>query len=294
MARITKAITRTGSIVVMAINSTDIVSQMEQIHKTSAVTTAALGRLLTACSIMGSNLKGENETITIRFQGNGPSGSLIAVSDSMGNVRGYVSNPVVEIPLKENGKLDVAGAVGTSGTISIIKDLGLKEPQVGQVEIISGEIAEDLTNYFATSEQIPTACALGVLVNSDLSVSYAGGFIAQLLPGAIDEDIDILEQNIQKLKSVTSMLQENYSTEQICREILDGMEVEIMDEFDVEYKCNCSLDRVERALISIGSDELTKIINEDHQASVHCDFCGKDYNFDENHLKKLYNSASKK
>ena len=206
MDKLVRCISTDGTLVIMAAETTDMVEKSQQIHKTSAVTSAALGRLLTASSLMGSMLKGETESITLRINGGGPSGTVIAVSDSFGNARGYVQNPVVEIPLNEKGKLDVAGAVGTDGSLTVIKDLNLKEPYVGQIPLVSGEIAEDITSYYAISEQIPSVCALGVLVNPDLSIKAAGGFIIQLLPTALDDTIDAVERCISGIPSVTSML----------------------------------------------------------------------------------------
>lgn len=293
MGTITKAIAFDGSVMVMAIDSTDISRKAEYVHRTSAVTTAALGRLLSAASLMGSCLKGENESITIRMKGDGPAGAVIAVSDSIGNVKGYVQNSIVELPLNPYGKLDVAGAVGKEGTLSVIKDLGLKEPQMGQIPIVSGEIAEDITYYYAQSEQVPTVCALGVLVNKDLSVICSGGFIAQLLPGADEEVITKLEENINKLDSVTNMMQSGLNQKDICMKVLEGFEPQILDEFEVSYKCDCTRGRVEKALISMGKEELNTILEEDKQAEVGCDFCGKKYRFNEEELTKLYNDATK-
>ena len=293
MGTITKAIASDGSVMVMAIDSTDIARRMEYIHKTSAVTTAALGRLLSAASLMGSTLKGDRETLTIRMKGDGPAGAVIAVADSIGNVKGYVENSIVEIPLNQYGKLDVAGAVGKEGFVSVTKDLGLKEPQIGQVPIVSGEIAEDITYYYAQSEQTPTVCALGVLVNTDLTVICSGGFIAQLLPGADEDVIARLEENINKLDSITNMMQNGMTQKDICMKVLEGFEPQVLDEFQVAYKCDCSRERVEKALISMGKQELRTIIDEDKQAEVGCDFCGKRYRFNEEELTKLYNEATR-
>ena len=206
MGKIVRYITKDGSAFVIATDSTDVISKMEQIHKTSATVTAALGRLATAASMMGDMLKNKDDSITVRINGGGPCGDMIAVSDYNGNVRAYVQNKIVEIPLNDSGKLDVKGAVGTNGTLYVIKDIGMREPYVGQTPIVSGEIAEDITNYFATSEQTPSVCALGVLVNPDLTVKKAGGFIIQLLPGCDDSIIDIIENNVKNIPSVTTML----------------------------------------------------------------------------------------
>jgi molecular chaperone Hsp33 len=287
MSRITRAITSDGSIIAFGIDSKTIVERAAQIHKTTPVMTAALGRLLTAASMMGVMLKEIDSTITVRICGDGPAGRLIAVSDSNGNVRGYAQNPYVDLPLNSQGKLDVSGAVGKHGTIYVSKDLNLKEPYNGQTPLISGEIAEDITGYFAKSEQIPTACALGVLVDTDLSVKAAGGFIIQLLPFAEDAVIDKLENNLKKIKPVSAMLDSGMDVQTMLRTVLDGFEVEIMDENDVEYKCTCSKERVKNVLASLGSKELQKIIDEQGSAQITCQFCDKVYNISKSELQAL-------
>ena len=290
MATLVRSISQNGSVTCTAIDSTDIAAKAEQIHKTSATVTAALGRLLTAASLMGVMLKKAENSITLRLRGDGPAGFLIAVTDGLGNVE----NPVVEIPLNGLGKLDVAGAVGRSGSLSVVKDLGLKDPYVGQVPIVSGEIAEDITHYYAVSEQTPTVCALGVLVNPDLTVKAAGGFLAQLLPGASEEDIDRLEQNIGKLSSVTQLLTGGASVEDICRMVLEGFSPQILETVQTEYRCSCSRQRVERALISIGKKDLQQMMAEEETVEVNCHFCGKKYHFDQEDLKALLKKAEKK
>lgn len=287
MANLIRCITSDGAVMATAVDSTDIVARAEQLHKTSAVVTAALGRLLTAASMMGNMLKGKNDTLTIKIEGDGPSGSLVAAADSEGNVRGYVMNPVVEIPLKENGKLDVSGAVGTQGSMYVIKDLGLKEPYNGFVPLVSGEIAEDITAYYATSEQIPTVCALGVLVNPDLTVKKAGGYIIQLLPGADDSTIDRLEENVRRAKPVTAMLESGMNIEQIVKEMLSGFETEVLYTEAPEYKCNCSRQRVEKTLVSLGEKELTEMADEMPEVEVKCHFCNNKYVFTEKEIKNL-------
>ena len=289
MGKIIRAIAEDGSVMVCAIDSTDIINKAEQIHQTSAVITAALGRLLTAASMMGAMLKGEQDSLTLRMAGDGPAGSVIAVSDSKGNVRGYVGNSVVEIPLNNKEKLDVAGAVGSNGTLYVIKDIGLREPYVGQVPIISGEIAEDITNYFAVSEQTPTVCALGVLVNPDLTIKSAGGFIAQLLPGADDESITKLENNINKIDAVTKMIADGKTPEEISTIVLDGFHPQILDTMEVDYICRCSKDKYKKALAAIGREELTDIIEKDKQAEVVCHFCNKRYQFNKHELQNILN-----
>ncbi|MBE6766311.1 MAG: Hsp33 family molecular chaperone HslO [Ruminococcaceae bacterium] len=287
MGKIIRCITNDGTVMAVGIDSTDIVNEAVRIHETSAVVSAALGRLLTAASMMGDMLKGKDNSITLRLAGDGPAGSLIAVSDFEGNVRGYVQNPIVEIPLNNNGKLDVAGAVGKSGTLYVIKDVGLKEPYNGSVPIISGEIAEDITAYYAISEQIPTVCALGVLVNPDLTVKAAGGYIIQLLPTADDGIIDRVEKSIEGIAPVTKMLDSGMSIEQIIKTALKDFEVEVLDEGEAEYKCNCSRERVERALISTGREELESMAKELPEIEVNCHFCDKKYVFSPQEILNL-------
>ncbi len=287
MARIVRTISHDASVVATAIDATDIVAEIEKIHKTSAVVTAALGRLTIAASLIGNGLKGADDSVTIRMDGGGATGCLIAVSDSHGNVKSYVSNPIVEIPLNKYDKLDVAGAVGKEGRISVVKDLGLKEPYVGQVPIVSGEIAEDIANYFAVSEQIPTVCGLGVLVNPDLTVRAAGGYLIQLLPFADESCIDKLEANVNTLQPVTAMLDSGMKAEDIAKRVLEGLEPDLLDEFDVYYKCDCNKSRVEKALISLGKEELNKMAEEEEKIEVCCHFCDKKYNFTRDEIVKL-------
>lgn len=289
MGRVLRAISENGGVVMTAIDSTDVVARAEQIHESSAVVTAALGRLLTAASIMGCGLKGKEQSVTLRLSGGGPAGNVIAVSDAWGNVRGTVSQPVVELPLNPYGKLDVGGAVGRDGTLTVIRDTGMKDPYVGSVPLVSGEVAEDVTAYYAASEQVPTVCALGVLVNPDLTVRAAGGFLVQLLPGALEEEIEQLEGNLKELPSVTQMLEGGMSLEQIIERVLDGFAPNILDEFPVEYRCNCSRQRVEKALLSLGNEELQEMIDEGEPVEVCCHFCERKYNFTQEELKNLKN-----
>ncbi|WRS28256.1 Hsp33 family molecular chaperone HslO [Oscillospiraceae bacterium MB08-C2-2] len=287
MATIIKTISADGGVVCQAMDSTDIVFRAEQLHRTSAVVTAALGRLLTAASMMGTMLYHEDDSITLRLKGDGPSGSVIAVSDSQGNVRGYVENPIVELPLNQYGKLDVAGAVGKNGLLYVLKDLGMKEPYIGQTPIVSGEIAEDITHYYATSEQTPTVCGLGVLVNTDLTVLNAGGFLVQLLPGATDETIAQLEANVGKLPSVTQMLSSGMTPHDIAHKLLEGMEPQVIETREVSYRCDCSRQRVERALLSLGREELDQMAKEQEVTEVDCHFCNKKYRFNPTELRAL-------
>lgn len=286
MSELVRMISTDGTLTVIAIDSTDIINRMEWIHRTSAVTSAALGRLLTAASMMGAVLKGKDNSITLRLNGGGPAGSVIAVSDSEGNVRGYVANPIVEIPLNEKGKLDVAGAVGKDGTLTVVKDLGMNEPYVGQVPIVTGEIAEDLTSYFAISEQLPSVCALGVLVNPDLTIQAAGGFIIQLLPTAMDDTIDKVEECIKDIAPVTKMLTNGMSAEDICRSVLKGFDLEILDTSNPEYRCNCSRERVSKALLTIGREGLLEMA-QDKKTEVSCHFCEKKYRFNSKEILEL-------
>ena len=290
MDKLVRCISADGTLVIMAAETTDMVERAQQIHKTSAVTSAALGRLLTASSLMGSMLKGDSESVTLRMNGGGPAGTVMAVSDCWGNARGYVQNPVVEIPLNAKGKLDVAGAIGTDGSLVVIKDLNLKEPYIGQTPIISGEIAEDLTSYYAISEQLPSVCALGVLVNPDLSIKKAGGFIIQLLPTAFDDTIDMVERCITGIPSVTQMLSDGMTPEEICHRVLSEFELEVLDESHPVYKCNCSKDRVEGALISTGIKTLQELELEE-KTEVNCQFCEKKYVFSGSDISELIKKA---
>ncbi len=287
MGKLIRCITSNGQVMATAIDSTDICAEAERIHKTSAVVTAALGRLLTATSMMGNMLKGKDNSITVRVAGGGPIGSVICAADFNGDVRGYVTNPVVELPLNEKGKLDVGGAVGKNGNIYVLKDLGLKEQYNGMTPLISGEIAEDITAYYALSEQTPTVCALGVLVSPDLTVKKAGGYIIQLLPAAEEETIKKLEDGIKDIPSVTGMLSEGMTPEDIVRRALKNFEVEVLYEQETEYKCNCSKQRIEKALLSMGKKELHDMAEEMDEAEIECHFCDKKYVFTKRELKAL-------
>ncbi len=291
MAKLTRAISADGSVMAMAIDSTDIAARIEQIHHTSAVVTAALGRLATAASMMGVQLKGEGDSLTLRVDADGPAGVLIAVADSKGRVKAYVENPVVELPLNARGKLDVAGAVGRNGYLRVIKDLGLKEPYSGQVPLVSGELAEDVTEYYAVSEQTPTVCGLGVLVNPDLTVRAAGGFLVQLLPFAQDAAIDILERNVKEIPPASAMIEQGMQPAEICGKLLAGLSPRVLDEYAPAYHCDCSRERVERAVISLGKAQLDQLIEEDRGAELSCHFCGKRYLFSEEDLRCLRDSA---
>ena len=281
-----RGISENGGILFYGIDSTAIVRRMEQLHKTSAVTTAALGRLLTGVAMMGQMLKSDSDSVTVQIKGGGPAGRILAVSNGAGDVKGYVENSIVELPPRADGHLNVGAAVGKDGTLDVIRDLGMREPYIGQVPLVSGEIAEDITNYFAISEQTPTVCALGVLVNPDLTVQCAGGFIVQLMPGATEDEITRLEKNIGAMPGVTTLLQQGKSIPDILNMALDGFNPELLDSTRIDYCCDCSLDRVERTIRSLGKKEVEKLRDEDPIAEVNCQFCGKQYKVDLNDLLK--------
>ena len=283
MDEIIRAIAAEGMIRMTAVDSRDMVERMRQIHGMSRVITAAAGRTLTATSIIGSALKGEDDSVTVRINGGGPAGTILCVADSGGNARGYAANCHVELPLKANGKLDVAGAVGTQGMLTVIKDLNLKEPYVGSVELVSGEIAEDFTSYFASSEQTPSACALGVLIGADDTVRAAGGYLVQLLPGADDELAASLEQSILQLGAVTSVL-DGGSAEDLMRMVLVGFDPVLLDRRPVSYRCYCSREKVLTALAGIDRNELEDMRRENRPIEVTCQFCDRVYTFSPDEL----------
>lgn len=293
MKNMVRCITKDGSAFCCAIDATDLVRRIEEIHHTSAVVTAALGRLSIAASMMGSLLKNEQDSITLRMEGGGPAGKLLAVADSNGMVKSWVEHPVVELPLNEIGKLDVRGAIGTNGVLSVVKDIGLKEPFVGQIALVSGEVAEDITAYYATSEQIPTACGLGVLVNPDLTVNCAWGYLVQLLPFADEACIDRIEENLANIPPTATLIGEDQTPTELCMKMLDGLEPEVLDSFEAGYRCDCSKERVERALISIGAQELTEMIDEGNPITVDCQFCNTNYTFSPSDLAKLRDRCKK-
>ena len=276
-----------GGIRVFVAITTDMVNRAQEIHNTYPVATAALGRTLTIASIIGAGLKNDTDTTTIQFKGDGPLGSIVAVTDSNAHVRGYVVNPYVDLPLNKKGKLDVGGAVG-KGYLNVIRDLGMKEPYAGQVPIVTGEIAEDLTYYFARSEQIPTAIGLGVLVDTDNSVKAAGGFMLQLMPEATEEVAGELEDKMRTLEPITTMIEKGMTAEDIFFHITDGFDM-LMDNNGVEpkYECKCSKERMEKALISIGKEELESIIKEQGEAELTCQFCDNKYKFSKEELENL-------
>ena len=274
-----RGMTMDGFVKYVAIRSTEIVSRAAEIHHTTPNATAALGRCLTAASMMGNMQKVENGSMTLQVRGGGPIGTITVVSDAEGNVRGCVTEPQVPLVEKFPGKLDVGATVGTDGTITVIRDLQMKEPYIGSTQLISGEIGDDITAYFVQSEQTPTACALGVLVDRDSSVKVAGGYLIQLLPGAPDEVIDVLEAGIQKAGAVTKMLEKGMTPEEILTEVCGDLGVLFFDNEPVSYKCYCSRERVEAALISLGRKELEEIAAEGKSFPVECQFCDTIYEF---------------
>ncbi len=290
---IIRATAGNGSIRAFAAISTNTVEKARQIHQTTPVASACLGRMLTACAIMGAMLKSEKDLITLQITGDGPLKGVLVTSDSKSNVKGYVVNPDADLPLKADGKLDVGGAVG-NGSLRVIKDVGLKEPYSGSIELISGEIADDITYYFAKSEQIPSSVGLGVLVDTDLTIKHSGGFIIQLMPDASEEVIDKLEKKLLTIPYITDMLNSGFDAEKILETILGDFDLEILDKTSMDYKCSCSRQRVEQAIISIGKKELSKIIEEDRKAVLTCQFCNKVYEFNEEELKKLLVEACAK
>ena len=288
---IIRALTKNAPVKASVISARSMVERARQIHKTLPVATAALGRGLMAVSMMGNQLKEENGSVTLRIKGDGPLGSITVVSDSKGNARGYVANPLVDLPLKGLAKLDVGSAVGRDGSLTVIKDLCMKEPYVGTVPLVSGEIAEDVTSYFAESEQIPTACALGVLVDVDQSVLCAGGYLIQLLPGADDKVITAVENGIQRVGPVTEAMRNGADARTLLEQVLSDFELEILSEEPVEYRCYCSRDRVSRALISMGRQELEDLIRDQGKAELTCQFCDKVYTYSKEDLEALLASA---
>lgn len=283
---IIKATAANAQIRAFAITSKEIVETARKAHNTSPVMTAALGRLLSAAAMMGSMMKGDKDILTLQIKGDGPAGGLTVTADSHGNVKGYANNPDVILPANELGKLDVGGAIG-NGFLGVIKDLGLKEPYVGQTVLQTGEIAEDLTYYFVVSEQTPSSVGLGVLMEKNNTVKQAGGFIVQLMPFAEEEVIDKLEENLMKIKPVTTMLDEGMTPTQILETVLDGLDLQVTEECDCRFFCNCDKPRVEKALISIGKEELQSMIDEGKTIEVNCHFCNRNYEFTVEELKGM-------
>ena len=285
--RIVRAISTDGMVQAAAICSLDLTERARQLHKTLPVATAALGRTLAAASMMGNALKSDGASLTLQFKGGGPLGTVLAVSDNEGNVRGYVTNPHVDIPLRKDGKLDVGTAVGHEGTLTVIKDLHMKEPYVGTIDLLGGEIAEDVAGYFVESEQIPTACALGVLVDRDQSVKAAGGYLIQLMPGAAEDTIAKVEGGIMAAGAVSAILEKNDDPEAMLRTVMSDFDLKILETCPVEYRCYCSRERVERALISLGRTELEQMLSEQGGCQLTCQFCDAVYEFTAEDIQRL-------
>ena len=284
---IVRAMSRDGFVKAVAIRSTELVRRAQQIQQSTATATAALGRALTATSMIGNMQKVDNGSVTLQIRGGGILGTILCVSDAVGNVRGYVQNAQVSILEKYPGKLDVGAAVGTNGTLTLIRDMQMKEPYVGSVELVSGEIADDVTAYFAQSEQTPTACALGVLVDRDQSVKVAGGYLIQLLPGAPEETISALEAGIQKAGPVTAMLDRGMTPEEILKEVFGPEDLDLLETTPVAYKCYCSRDRVTSTLISLGKKELTEIAEAGENVDIGCQFCDTVYRFTPDQIRSI-------
>ena len=292
--QLVRAISKDGFVKAVAVSTRDLTERARQIHKTLPVATAALGRTRAAASMMGNALKGDGASVTLQIKGGGPLGKILAVSDNEGNVRGTVDNPAVDIPLRPDGKLDVGSAVGCDGTLTVIRDLNMKEPYVGSVGLLGGEIAEDLAAYFVESEQIPTACGLGVLVDRDQSVLAAGGYLIQLLPGAGEDVISKVEGGVMAAGSVTGLLRENDDPEAILRKVLSDFDLDILEKSPVEYRCYCSRERMERAIISLGPQQLESLIEEQGSAELRCQFCDNVQTFTRQQLEALLSNMKKK
>ena len=285
--QLVRAISKDGFVKAVAVSTRGLTERARQIHKTTPVATAAMGRVLAAASMMGNALKGEGASVTLQIKGGGPLGTVLAVSDNQGNVRGTVDNPQVDLPLRPDGKLDVGSAVGAEGTLTVIRDLHMKEPYVGSVALLGGEIAEDLATYFVESEQIPTACGLGVLVDRDQSVLAAGGYLIQLLPGAGEDIITQVEGGILAAGPVTALLHEDGDPESLLRRVMSDFELEILETSPIEYRCYCSRERMEKALISLGPEELRSLIDDQGDAELTCRFCDSVQHFSREELEAL-------
>lgn len=282
-----RGLSKDGFIKVVAVSTRELTERARNIHKTTPLATAALGRMLAAASMMGSQIKNDLGSVTLRINGGGPLGSVIAVSDGSGNVRGYVQDGSVDLPLNSKGKLDVSGGVGRDGLLSVIRDNGTDMPFTGQIEIVSGEIAEDIAAYYVQSEQIPTVCALGVLVDRDQSVLEAGGFILQLMPDAPEAYIDIIEDRILQMKGITSELQKYGTIEKVIDELMWGFDFEVLENKEICYECKCSREKVEKAFISMGKEELTKFLEDDEPVEATCNFCDNVYRFTNEDIEEI-------
>ena len=292
MDEIVRGMACDGNVKIAAVSTRALTERARQIHRTLPVATAALGRTMAAASILGNALKGDRDSLTVRINGGGPIGSILVVSDSSGNVRGYVQNPQVDLPLRSDGKLDVGGAVGKDGMLTVIRDLGLKEPYVGSTQLVSGEIAEDFAAYFVESDQQPSACALGVLVDQDQSVLAAGGYVIQLLPGAPAEIPELLEKRIAACGAVTAMLRTG-SAEQMILKLLDGLKPQILEHSPVAYKCYCSREKVTAAMAGIGEEELQDMVRAGKDIEVTCQFCDQVYRFTPEEIQAIHSGTTK-
>ena len=284
---IIRGIDKKGTIRLFVASSTNLVEKARIIHNTSPTATAALGRALTAAAMMGIAMKGEKDSLTFKIKGDGPIGNIITVANNKGEVKGYVDYPYKDMPSRADGKLDVGGLVGKNGQLAIIRDLGLKEPYIGMSNLVSGEIAEDLVNYFYISEQQPSAINLGVLIDKDISVKAAGGYMLQLLPNVEDEDIDRIEEILKQAKPISTLIDEGLTPEQVMEELFGEFEMEVLDRNYIEYKCNCQRKKIESILLSLGKKEIKYIIEEDGQTEIGCHFCNEKYIFSKDELQKL-------
>jgi molecular chaperone Hsp33 len=287
MGKIVRSLSEDGSVLCSAIDSTDMVRELARLHETTPVVTAALGRMTTACAIMGAMLKYEGDTLTLRINGGGECGTLTAVSDYRGNVKCCAGNARANVPLKADGSLDVAGCVGKDGFLTVVKDMGLKEPYCGQIPLVSGNIAEDITAYYSVSEQIPTVCALGIVFNEDATVKAAGGYMVQLVPPVRDSAVDVIEKNLGDMESITAMLNKGLEPEKIAISALEGLGGEILDSWEARYYCDCSRERTEHVLISLGRKEIERLASEQEETEVCCHFCNKKYRFSAEEMLKL-------
>ncbi len=287
MGRIVRALSEDGSVLCSAIDSTDIVREIERLHQSTPVVTAALGRMCTAGAIMGALLKNEGDTLTLRVNGGGPCGTLTVVADYRGNVKCCAGNAQAQVPLRADGGLDVPACVGTEGSLTVVKDMGLKEPYVGQIPLVSGNIAEDITAYYSISEQIPTVCALGIVFNEDATIKAAGGYMLQLVPPVQDNAVKVIEDNLGRMESITGLLDKGLKPDELAVSALEGLGGEILDQWDAVYYCDCSRERTERILLSLGKKELQKLADEGKTTEVCCHFCNKKYEFSTDEIVKL-------
>lgn len=287
MDKLVKAVAMDGGIRIIGAITTDLVNEGAKVHNCSATAAAALGRMLTAGTLMGTMLKSDKDTLTLKIQGGGEARGVVVTSYADGHVKGYIGNPYVDLPANDKGKLDVGGAIGKNGMLTVIKDMGLKEPYIGQTPIYSGEIGDDLAYYFTVSEQTPSAVGLGVLVNEDLSVKAAGGFIIQMMPGADDMTADLVTYRLEEISSITDFISKGMSIEEILEFIFEGMNLKILEHIIPEYRCDCSREKVERALISIGKKDLEELYNDNKTEELKCEFCNKSYHFNHEEIGQL-------